>query len=280
MPFRVDDDSATPPGASTPRPDPTDKRLPGILHSYFGQVRDSLIPRRRSSVVNPSPAIAPSTVADRSKGTSTASKEKETGSSRLHSNTLPSPTPSTSSRRPSTSQLNGVTEKLTQGACAPPQNQATPPQTPRTRSQEGRPPTSNLSQTSLASSARSNESRTPSNSRAPSLGPPKGKLTVSITEGRGLRPSVDPYVVCQFQWAEYISEGPKHGAAKKDERSAAGLAIQRTESHDPGRPMAIPMKSRQSSNNGVSSDPREDGTFDEITDPKWEHETVLYVHCH
>ncbi|KAF2644713.1 kinase-like protein [Massarina eburnea CBS 473.64] len=274
---QIGSNGSTPPGASTPRPDPTDKRLPGILHSYFGQVRDSLIPRRRSSAVNPCPASASSstststsTTADRPVDAPAASQEKEAESSRPHSNTLPSPTPSASSRHPSTSQLNGVTEKLTEGAFAPPRNQATPPQTPRTRSQEGRPPTSNLSQTSLASSARSKEPRTPT------VGPPKGKLAVSITEGRDLRPSVDPYVVCQFQWAEYISEGPKNDSARKDEDGSGGLATHRTDS-DAGRPMAIPMRSRQSSNNGVSSDPRENGTFDEVTDPKWEHEAVFDV---
>ena len=31
--------STTPSGVATPRPDPADKRLPGIIHSYFGQVR-------------------------------------------------------------------------------------------------------------------------------------------------------------------------------------------------------------------------------------------------
>jgi protein-serine/threonine kinase len=105
------------------------------------------------------------------------------------------------------------------------------------------------------------------------VGAPKGKLSVSISEGRGLRPSIDPYVVCQFQWAEYISEGPR-----SDERPRKGkpgpLAMKRTES-EMGRPMAIPMKSRQSSNSGTSSDPRENATLKETTNPKWEHEAVL-----
>jgi serine/threonine protein kinase SCH9 len=124
----------------------------------------------------------------------------------------------------------------------------------------------------LAPNAKSKEDR------APAVGPPKGKLALSITEGRGLRPSVDPYVVCQFQWAEYISEGPKNETARKDKRNAAGLHIRRSDS-EAGRPMAIPMRSRQSSNNGTSSDPREDGTFSEVTDPKWEHDAILYVHA-
>jgi len=170
--------SSTPPGATTPKPDPTDKRLPGILHSYFGQ--------------------------------------------------------------------------------------ATPPQTPRTRSQEAKPVPSNLSRTSNASDE-SKESKT-----APVVAP-KGKLSVTISEGRGLRPSTDPYVVCQFQWAEYISDGPRH-----DESKRPPMQMKRTESQM-GTPMAIPMKSRQSSNSGHSSDPRENGSLEEVTSPKWEHEAMFDV---
>jgi protein-serine/threonine kinase len=108
------------------------------------------------------------------------------------------------------------------------------------------------------------------------VGAPRGKLLVSIAEGRGLRPSVDPYVVCQFQWSEDISEGPKAEAAARKERGARAMAIQRTDSQM-NTPQALPMRSRQSSNNGISSDPRENGTFDEVTDPKWGHDTVFDV---
>ncbi|KAF1978349.1 Pkinase-domain-containing protein [Bimuria novae-zelandiae CBS 107.79] len=267
---QIGSNSSTPPGASTPRPDPIDKRLPGILHSYFGQVRDSLIPRRKSSAVNPSPAPAPASE-------EASSKEKERDDSHLRSNTLPSPTPSASStsRHPSTSQLTGETEKLTEGAYAPPHNQATPPQTPRTRSQEGKRPTSSLSQSTLASTVASNAKTKEKQEQAPGdVGPPKGKLSVAISEGRDLRPSVDPYVVCQFQWAEYISDGPRNDKAKKDRRGP--MSMKRIDS-DNGKPMAIPMRSRQSSNNGSSSDPRENGTFKEVTNPKWEHEAIFDV---
>lgn len=258
--------SSTPPGACTPRPDPTDKRLPGILHSYFGQVRDSLMPQRKSSAVNPTPASAhaPSTTLE----PRDAMQEKEKESpSKPRPDQLPSPTPSASSRAPSTSQLAGESEKLTEGAYAPPQNQATPPQTPRTRSHESKPKPSSLSRTSNASSEKPKESK-----GTPVVGPPKGKLAITISEGRGLRPSVDPYVVCQFQWAEYISDGPQRDAAKKGRPTA--MQMKRTES-EMGKPMAIPMKSRQSSNSGHSSDPRENGNYEEVTNPKWEHEAIL-----
>jgi protein-serine/threonine kinase len=131
-----------------------------------------------------------------------------------------------------------------------------------------------LSSISLASQARPKEKE----SKAPAVGPPKGKLSVSISEGRDLRPSVDPYVVCQFQWAEYISDGPRsNGAAKKGidgSRNTAGHAMRRIDS-DMGKPMAIPMRSRQSSNSGTSSDPRENGTFKEVINPKWGHDAIL-----
>lgn len=265
---QIGSNSSTPPGASTPRPDPTDKRLPGILHSYFGQVRDSLIPRRKSSAVNPSPALAPVTQ------TADPSSKEESDASLLPSNTLPSPTPSASStsRHPSTSQLNdGEPEKLTEGAYAPPHNQATPPQTPRTRSQEGKRPASSLSQSTLASNQQKTKEKETRERGPADVGPPKGKLSVAISEGRNLRPSVDPYVVCQFQWAEYISDGPRNDTPK-DKRHP--LAIQRTDS-ETGKPMAIPMRSRQSSNNGTNSDPRENGSLKDVTNPKWEHEAIL-----
>jgi hypothetical protein len=277
-PDQIGSNSSTPPGASTPRPDPTDKRLPGILHSYFGQVRDSLIPRRKSSAVNPSPTPAPAPAPALATATADPSSKEESDASRLRSNTLPSPTPSASStsRHPSTSQLNdGETEKLTEGAYAPPHNQATPPQTPRTRSQEGKRPASSLSYSTLAPTQKPKEKEKEkvkeTRDRGPDVGPPKGKLSVAISEGRDLRPSVDPYVVCQFQWAEYISDGPRNDAAK-DKRHP--LAIQRTDS-ETGKPMAIPMRSRQSSNNGTSSDPRENGSLKDVTNPKWEHEAIL-----
>ncbi|KAK1032357.1 Serine/threonine-protein kinase, partial [Friedmanniomyces endolithicus] len=56
--------TSTPPdgtGTATPRPDPTDKRLPGIINSYFAQVRDSLTrTRSKSSAEPPRPVPAPS----------------------------------------------------------------------------------------------------------------------------------------------------------------------------------------------------------------------------
>ena len=88
---------------------------------------------------------------------------------------------------------------------------------------------------------------------------PKGKLTVKINEARGLRKSLDPYVVAVFQRNELVSKGPQSEEDDEDDGNShspggipiGGIPISRTGS-DSGRPMAIPMKSRQSSNTSLS----------------------------
>lgn len=112
-------------------------------------------------------------------------------------------------------------------------------------------------------------------SSSPSGGLPgcsqKGTLRVKIAEARGLRPSFDPYVVCVFEWNEFISKSAK-------DEEADSLERQKSEENaeiDAGRPMAIPMKSRQSSNNSLlEGDPDRKMP---VTDPHWNHEAVLYV---
>ena len=114
---------------------------------------------------------------------------------------------------------------------------------------------------------------------AATMGPPKGKLLVRIAEARGLRPCYDPYVVCVFEWNEYISKGPRQGDHEMDRQNSGGkddlggVPIRRIPS-DMGRPMAIPMKSRQSSNTS-SSDHKEFRNTKPITDLTWNHEAVL-----
>lgn len=113
------------------------------------------------------------------------------------------------------------------------------------------------------------------------VGSLKGKLSIKISEGRGLRPSYDPYVVCVFELNEYISKGAQTGegddveTTKEAEDTLSSVPIQRSNS-DSGRPMAIPMKSRQSSNNSLldNHDHKESGV---VMDPQWNHEAVLYV---
>jgi len=110
----------------------------------------------------------------------------------------------------------------------------------------------------------------------------KGKLTVQIKEARGLRKSKDPYVVAVFQRNELVSKGPRleYGDENEDIPHAphipmGGVPISRTTS-DSGRPMAIPMKSRQSSNTSLSDyrDFKIKGRRS-MTNPKWDTEAVL-----
>ncbi|PHH60092.1 hypothetical protein CDD81_2136 [Ophiocordyceps australis] len=110
----------------------------------------------------------------------------------------------------------------------------------------------------------------------------KGKLTIKIAEGRGLRKSRDPYVVAVFQRSELISSGPRSVA--EDDNLAAptsslgGVPIQRQGS-DSGRPMAIPMRSRQSSNTSIT----DYNTFRSrtarlpCTNPTWDAQAVFDV---
>lgn len=112
---------------------------------------------------------------------------------------------------------------------------------------------------------------------------PKGRLSVKIHEARGLKPSYDPYVVCVFEWNEYISKGPKHDAMDVDHEEAptvktrkdtiSAMPIRRTES-DVLKGMAIPIKSRQSSNNSEMDNHQSNSTI-LVTDPQWDHEAVL-----
>jgi hypothetical protein len=106
---------------------------------------------------------------------------------------------------------------------------------------------------------------------------PKGKLTVKISGARGLRRSKDPYVVAVFQRNELVSSGPRDEDLDEADDSTSspmgGIPIMRSGS-DSGRAMAIPMKSRQSSNNS-SSDHRDFKGRQPTSNPKWDTEAVL-----
>ncbi|RDW89070.1 kinase-like protein [Coleophoma cylindrospora] len=122
--------------------------------------------------------------------------------------------------------------------------------------------------------------RSSTSSGAP-VAAPKGKLTVKIAEARGLRRSKDPYVVAVFQRNELVSKGPRDEEEDDDEEGTrspvGGIPISRQGS-DSGRPMAIPMKSRQSSN--VSLSEYRDfkaKTRKSMTNPKWDTEAVFDV---
>lgn len=118
---------------------------------------------------------------------------------------------------------------------------------------------------------------TPPGAQAPAA---KGKLTIKVTEARGLRKCQNPYVVVVFQRSELISSGPR--ATEDDDEAAisavatGGMPMKRQGS-DSGRPMAIPMRSRQSSNTSVSdfSTFRNRNARRSFTNPKWDAEAIL-----
>lgn len=111
----------------------------------------------------------------------------------------------------------------------------------------------------------------------------RGKLTIKIGEARGLRRCKDPYVVAVFQRSELISGGPRPSdddEALSGTPSAIGsIPIQRQASDSGRPPMAIPMRSRQSSNTSVSdynsfrNRPNQGRAF--YTSPQWDAEAVL-----
>lgn len=191
----------TPSGVETPRPEFSDKRLPGIMHSYFGQ--------------------------------------------------------------------------------------NTPPHTPRVSnheaSQQGSPSNGRLQEARGASPASDTEkSLDGALADVAPIGVLKGVVTVKVPEARGLRPSIDPYWVTSFEYSQVVSSGPKHDEMDVDheEKKArkgplSAIPMRRTES-DMGKPMAIPMKSRQSSQNS-QADNREAKASTMVTDPQWDHEANFDV---
>ncbi|OJJ36651.1 hypothetical protein ASPWEDRAFT_26109 [Aspergillus wentii DTO 134E9] len=102
----------------------------------------------------------------------------------------------------------------------------------------------------------------------------KGKLFVKISEARGLRPGFDPYVVCVFEWNECISKSAQDEEEASIERQQKELEKTALETGRP--PMAIPMKSRQSSNNS-SLEGHDHKGRSPVTDPHWNHEAVFDV---
>ncbi|KAI9840534.1 MAG: hypothetical protein M1837_001548 [Sclerophora amabilis] len=212
--------------------------------------------------------------------------------------TTPPLTPRTSSnevppaekQRRSPSSNEPTSSEKPRPSCYP--SEAPPPDKQRTL------PTSNLAGPSTSDPVGGDDKASPSSgseaesmSRTPSkqatgntpapVGPPKGKLFVKISEARGLRPSLDPYVVCVFEWNEYISKGPRAKEVQVDpddrhgREESGGIAIKRSGS-DMGKPMAIPMKSRQSSNTS-NSDSKEVKDMRSMTDPRWDHEATFDV---
>jgi serine/threonine protein kinase SCH9 len=221
MQSRTDDDthdqigiSQPASGIATPRPDLSDKRLPGIMHNFFQQNTPPQTPRGTTSAGN---AVEKQPLASNSQST------------------IPG--------IPSVPYNGNSNNEIAPGGL-----------------------TGTIAATAPGSGA--------------AVGPPKGKLTVRIIEARGLRPSQDPYVVCVFEWNEYISRGPRgreidleqdEGNRARDDSGRVPIGA-----GDMGRRIAIPMKSRQSSNTSLPDYKELSRDGKATSNPKWEQEAVLY----
>ncbi|CBF74417.1 hypothetical protein AN4238.2 [Aspergillus nidulans FGSC A4] len=198
--------------------------------------------------------------------------------------------------KPHVSASSENAAKLTANVSNPSHLKNTPPHTPRAMSDEdlqsnGKAPASPPRSSNPTHSPRDEPSDSadeitgklnevfPSSmdtSSSPSSGPPvaslKGKLHVKISEGKGLQPGFDPYVVCVFEWNEVISKSvqdEEQESLKRQQKELEQSAL------DSGRPMAIPMNRQSSHNNTLeSTDHRGHAP---ITDPHWNHEAVFDV---
>lgn len=184
-------------------------------------------------------------------------------SSRAHS---PPDSPSTQPH------ISKETNGLTLDAASESREKATPPHTPRALSQEDRQ-RSPLAKDVPAQTEKPSQTSASDTTLPPSIA--RGKLAVKISEGKNIKPAIDPYVVCVFEYNEYISKGPRNDRMDidGDESSNAphrSIPMRRTDS-DMGVPTAIPMRSRQSSTNGAGDEQR----LQKVTDPQWDHEAVL-----
>lgn len=135
------------------------------------------------------------------------------------------------------------------------------------------------SQTSAPAAADIPHANTTNGSAGAPVKAARGKLTVKIAEARGLRRSKDPYVVAVFQRNELVSKGPRMDEDDDEEeiRSPAGAISMSRQGSESGRPpMAIPMKSRQSSSTSLT-DYRDFKirTRKSMNNPKWDTEAVL-----
>ena len=112
---------------------------------------------------------------------------------------------------------------------------------------------------------------------------PKGKLRVRILEGRGLKPSTDPYAVCVFEWNESIAQDStvSGGNTRNDESVGSGALLSglggvpmKRAGSDMGRSIIIPIKSRQGSTTSLT-DQKTFKSIHQTTNPKWDHEAML-----
>ncbi|KAI4843753.1 kinase-like protein [Aureobasidium sp. EXF-8845] len=237
-------------------------------------------------------------------------KNTSAGPARLRSNTLPSSTVDTVVSRPHVSahisspaaQPTDIPDSLNASLAASSElepldsenkeltkdTKSTPPRTPRALSRNESaaavddaptPAPSNPQISKIEKSSRS------SSSSQPTIGVTKGQLSVNIVQGRGLKPSTAPYVVCIYQLNEDISGGAEVDAVdtktqekggNQNENLAKGVAMRRMGS-DSGKAMSIPgLGSRQTSQTDISK-LKDDASDHLVTEPLWNHEAVFDV---
>ncbi|EMC92947.1 hypothetical protein BAUCODRAFT_77167 [Baudoinia panamericana UAMH 10762] len=272
--------ASTPPtGIATPRPDPNDKRLPSLVNSYFSQVRDTLtrtLSKRSTASTVPSPL--------RRHTLSTAVSKPEVSahiSNPASDASVPVPPEPSIARRSSRRSADKGNRVLTEGAG---REQNTPPLTPRSGSHESRRGEDGRHAPRAEKSSRSSSGNSHG---ATTIGQLKGQLEIIVDEGRGLRPSIEPYVVCIFQLNEDISGGPEedemdtseNSAPAQEDNLARGVAMKRMGSGQ-GTPMAIPsLGRRQTSQTNIAALRRGASKPDhtETTDPVWRHTATFDV---
>lgn len=160
----------------------------------------------------------------------------------------------------------------------PPCSKNTPPGSPRmsTSAYQNKHLTT-VSHSSKPSSPDS-QSRMTSRSGSPETANPgktKGKLIVKIVEARGLRPSHDPFVVCSFESADFVSQGPSHNTLPPtpepdDDSKTATIPLLANL-----RPRLIPTRSSRQSTQSLHTLSTPSDTRALMTHPKWNHEAIL-----
>lgn len=235
----------------------------------------SMIGRRPSALVPvASVAVTESNVNARHFSTPGGCRDSTSLNSLKHEHPSPAKTDDVSEDPASVRQLKKLTNDVAQKS-----GQSTPTRT-LSSTKVARNDGTEERRTSDESSSAAGTQTPPSSSAASNLPAVKGKLTIKISEARGLRKCRAPYVVAVFQRSELISGGPRMD--EDDDETAisnvamGGVPIQR-QSSDSGRPMAIPMRSRQSSNTstGEPHSFRNRTQRQSFTNPKWDAEAAL-----
>ncbi|KAI5275319.1 kinase-like protein [Aureobasidium subglaciale] len=305
-------------------PPPTAPNSPKCSPSTSGQ-GPPLLPHEQTDAATPSyptPPLSSASSLHGQQGEEEGSAEVQTpvenstsaGPARLRSSTLPSSavdtiisrphvsahisSPATRpitvpefshSSRPSSPEpepLDSENKELTKDS------KSTPPRTPRALSHNEPAAAAAAVEEAPASLApqiskieKSSRSSSNQSSNQPTVGITKGQLSVNIVQGRGLKPSTAPYVVCIYQLNEDISGGAEVDAvdsktqdqeSNQDENLARGVAMRRMGS-DSGKGMSIPnLGSRQTSQTDIPK--LKNAASDQlVTEPLWNHKAVFDV---